>query len=681
MRHIVSIFILIIGLFLIGCNSNENVDEIINLINELSIKEKITLEDRDEVLYIREKFNDLNEKEREKVTNYDQFIVYENEITLLYKELKFKIEIIDELIKILSEKNTLSTSEEPLVNYINNLINQLTDYERTYIEDLDTFYGISNELDDIKMSVLEINEFINNIREDISLDYENQLIEIREKYKNLSNEDKLLISNFDIFEQTEAKLKELKKINELKNGKALDYINDILTSETNDELLKNTKDYSITWSSSNEKLVYFENGFIKVSKVYQTHKQQTVIVTATVKFSDETVITSSKEVIVNPVKYEELSSTPVATYYQSTALSSYTSYSERYLKEKTLFSDKAKEVLDIIYFAFGHIDENGNIKLSDEDIIKEINKLKQNDVRILVSIAGISTEGSNIFATLTSDEIKLKNFVNNIMDVVEKYNFDGVDVDWESTGEADVLSKGLNNLLKSLREEMNKRQDDNGSNYLLTIAIPARSTDITPDKFDFKTINKYADYVNMMSYELQNNNLTTHGSALYSSSNDSGYGFSVDYAVELFTSYGLDKNKIIIGVSGFGKTYKITGTSTNSNYPGLGVTGYKTKLPNAAGAYATGTVFLVAIETAKSTGKFQEYFEYNDNNQLVGSYLYNKTDGLFITYDSVEVIEAKYNYAIVNGMGIMCWAYTQDTNDSYINTIYNCSVKNYTSHQ
>ena len=35
----------------------------------------------------------------------------------------------------------------------------------------------------------------------------------------------------------------------------------------------------------------------------------------------------------------------------------------------------------------------------------------------------------------------------------------------------------------SLREEMEKRQDNNGSEYLLTVAIPARSTDITPDKF------------------------------------------------------------------------------------------------------------------------------------------------------------------------------------------------------
>lgn len=44
------------------------------------------------MLYIREKFSDLNEKAKEEVSNYDQFIVYENEIMLLYKELKFKIE-------------------------------------------------------------------------------------------------------------------------------------------------------------------------------------------------------------------------------------------------------------------------------------------------------------------------------------------------------------------------------------------------------------------------------------------------------------------------------------------------------------------------------------------------------------------------------------------------------------
>lgn len=670
MKNIIYIFLFAISLFLIGCNSNKNVDEVINLIDNLPPIEEFTIKNENDVLIIKEKINLLTKKEINKISNYNDFKLYEVQLDNLLEQLNIKIVFIEELITILKNKEYISTVDEEQISFIDNKINELSIYEQSFIDNINEFSEIKNKLDDIKKIINEINNSINSLPENISLEDEFLLTIIRSEYEKLNYEDKQLINNINKLEEAEMQFNKLKELESLRNGNALDCINDTLTSDTYDDLIKNTNEYAITWNSSNENLVYFENGYIRVSKVYQTHKKQTVTLSATVKFKDGTTVTSSKEVIVNPVKYEELSNTPVATYYQSTALSSYTSYSERYKQEKTLFSDKAKEVLDIIYFAFGHIDSNGNITLSDPGIVPELNKLKENDVRVLVSIAGISTEGSNIFANLTSDETKLKNFVNNIMNLIEEYNFDGVDVDWESTGDANVLSKGLNNLLKSLREEMNKRQDKGGSDYLLTVAIPARTTDITPDKFDFVTINKYVDYINMMSYELQNNGLTTHGSALYSSSNDNGYGYSVDLGVQLFTKYGLDKNKIIIGVSGFGKTYKLTENSKNEKYPGLGVAGYKTKLPNANGAYASGTVFLVAIDTAKASGKFKEYFEYNDKNQLVGSYLYNETDEYFITYDSVEVIAAKYNYANNNGMGIMCWAYTQDTNDSYVNTIY-----------
>lgn len=670
MKSIIYIFLFAISLFLIGCNSNKNVDEVINLIDNLPPIEEITIENKYAIEEIGYKICELSDKEIKKISNYNEYKLYQIQIDSILKQLNTKTSLIDELITLLINKEYISIKDEEMIIFIENKINELNSEEQLFINKLGEFYLIKNKLDIVKLKIQSINDLIDRIPNNITLDNESLLNTIRSEYEKLSDEDKMLIININTLEEAEIEYNYIKELEGLKSGNALDCISDTLTSDTYDELIKNTKEYVITWNSSNEKLVYFENGYIRVSKVYQTHKKQTVTLSATVKFKDGTTVTSSKEVIVNPVKYEELSNTPVATYYQSTALSSYTSYSERYKQEKTLFSDKAKEVLDIIYFAFGHIDSNGNITLSDPGIVPELNKLKENDVRILVSIAGISTEGSNIFANLTTDETKLKNFVNNIMNLIEEYNFDGVDVDWESTGDANVLSKGLNNLLKSLREEMNKRQDKDGSDYLLTVAIPARTTDITPDKFDFETINKYVDYINMMSYELQNNGLTTHGSALYSSSNDNGYGYSVDLGVQLFTKYGLDKNKIIIGVSGFGKTYKLTENSKNEKYPGLGVAGYKTKLPNANGAYASGTVFLIAIDTAKASGKFKEYFEYNDKNQLVGSYLYNETDEYFITYDSVEVIAAKYNYANNNGMGIMCWAYTQDTNDSYVNTIY-----------
>ena len=67
----------------------------------------------------------------------------------------------------------------------------------------------------------------------------------------------------------------------------------------------------------------------------------------------------------------------------------------------------------------------------------------------------------------------------------------------------------------------------------------------------------------------------------------------------------------------------------------------------------------------------KKYIEYNSKNQIAGSYLYNATNKIFVSYESEEVILAKYQFAKqYTGMGIMCWAYTEDTADRYVNTIY-----------
>ena len=64
---------------------------------------------------------------------------------------------------------------------------------------------------------------------------------------------------------------------------------------------------------------------------------------------------------VNPILFEEMPNTPVATYFQSSATYTYKTYSTRYKTEKTLFSDKAKNVLDIVYYAFAHVSEVGGV--------------------------------------------------------------------------------------------------------------------------------------------------------------------------------------------------------------------------------------------------------------------------------------------------------------------------------
>ena len=68
------------------------------------------------------------------------------------------------------------------------------------------------------------------------------------------------------------------------------------------------------------------------------------------------------------------------------------------------------------------------------------------------------------------------------------------------------------------------------------------------------------------------------------------------------------------------------------------------------------------------TGKYQQYTEYN-NGKIVGSYLYNATDKIFITYDSVEALKAKCELALKNGYGMMVWAYGEDATDTVVDTI------------
>ena len=74
------------------------------------------------------------------------------------------------------------------------------------------------------------------------------------------------------------------------------------------------------------------------------------------------------------------------------------------------------------------------------------------------------------------------------------------------------------------------------------------------------------------------------------------------------------------------------------------------------------------IEVTKTSG-WKQYIEKNSNGKIVGAYLYNSSLNIYITYDSVETVVAKCEYAKANGMGIMAWAYGEDSTDTIVNTI------------
>ncbi|MCM1513803.1 MAG: glycosyl hydrolase family 18 protein [Anaeroplasma bactoclasticum] len=452
----------------------------------------------------------------------------------------------------------------------------------------------------------------------------------------------------------------------------LSLVSDIATSQTVDNLPTTLNGATFEWSSSNPALYQIANGIGKVSKINQTHKAQQVTITVNIHYANGTTQVKSKPITIDPILFDDLVSTPVATYFSTGAMYAYKQYNDRYKQEGTLFSNTTKEALDIIYYAFITINADGTCQLDNTSYLNEVRALRENGVRIIASVNGVSSQSCANFMNLTADATKRAVFVKNLMDLVERYNLDGLDIDWETVSSTvKVVASSMNALCKDLRAEMNKRQDERGTPYFLSAAVPASSWGTASDRFDFKTLDQYLDYINIMSYDMNRTDKTSHLSPMYSSSYDGGYGFGCAYGVERLVSLGFSRHKLIIGTAGYGKAFKVTGTSSNTTYPYLGVAGTLTQISGVPGSFASGTVFGNGIQYLLQTGKYTKYTELNKNGQIVGSYLYSATDRIFVTYDSEEVVKAKYAYAnSMDGVGIMCWCYSEDTADNVINAIY-----------
>lgn len=451
-------------------------------------------------------------------------------------------------------------------------------------------------------------------------------------------------------------------------------------SNTVDELTLECNGYNITYSSSHLAYVINNNGTASVSRVNQTHKKINATVTVTLtKGTDNVSVT--KDIVINPVLFDDISSTPIATYFAISTASTYKSYNERYKAEGTFFSEDTKETLDIIYYAFLTPNSDGTVTFNNTTYINELIALKENNIRVIVSLNGATTTEQINFYNITRDETLLATFIDNVCDMVEKYNFDGVDIDWEQNSSYPIQKAYYSKLVVGLYNELISRQDDGGTKYMLTAAIPGSLWGTSTDRFDYSVLNTYLDYINVMTYDMQGDSLTSHVSPLYSPTETSSgkhdnYGFSLDYAVNRFVSLGFPASKLILGCAGYGKHYTITGTiDSTAKYQGLGLAATLGSA-GVVGSYSSGTIFSNGIDVLIAQGGYEEVHAYNSSNQYIGSYLINTTTKSFVTYDSTFAMQEKYNYVSnIEGCGLMCWSYTENTNDSIIDGI-TAAIKN-----
>ena len=666
-----------------------NAQVVINVIESLPTVENVQIKDKNDVENAMDIYNKLDQESKQYVTNYDKLVALQARIAELEETARLK-DLASPIIKLINNLpsiDVISVDDSPAIEKIRQAYDKLEAAAKAYVTNYNTFVELEEKVEELKKQITDEKytvTFYPNGGKIVDLVPSLDGTYYTAQYTGIATlptptkRDYIFLgwykdSSFTMGAYTIASGEATYYAKwVLDQNKVLSYVSDIATSYTEDVLITNVDGAEYTWTSSNPDLYVIKDGIGKVSRAYQTHQTQQVTITVNAVYEDGTHETLSKVITVDPVLYESLPSTPVATYFSTSALYAYKQYNERYLKDGTLFSETTKETLDIIYYSFITINANGTCQLDNAMYVDEVLKLKDYNVRVVASVNGVNSTSCKYFMDITADSTKRRNFVKNLLDLVDRYHFDGLDIDWETVSDSiRVVASSLNLLVQELREEMTKRQAENGTPYFLSCAVPANSWGTVSSRFDFVTLDKYLDYINLMSYDMNKANVTTHLSPLYASSNDNGYGFGCVYGVERLVSLGFSRNKLIISSAGYGKAYRITGVSIGGTYPALGVTGTLTKISNVPGSFASGTLFGNGIQSIIEQGDYTEYHEYDANGQFVGSYLFNSKTGIFISFDSSLAIKQKYNYAkSIQGVGIMCWCYSEDTSDHVIDAIY-----------
>lgn len=277
--------------------------------------------------------------------------------------------------------------------------------------------------------------------------------------------------------------------------------------------------------------------------------------------------------------------------------------------------------------------------------------------KIIPSIGGWTL--SDNFPSIAADPIKRQNFANACVALINQYDFDGIDIDWEYPGftdhggtTSDIINFSL--FLQAIRDALDIAEQSNGRTYILTAAVGAAEERM--DDVNWTEVGELLDMINLMSYDFFGawEPITNHNSPLYAPT-QGNTTFNIDHAVQkLLNEYSVPASKINVGIPFYGRSMKTIGTATLHG--------------NTAGG-ADLTTFSVDEGTPLYYNILLKMGLFNsawDDNAKV-PYLTGK-DGLntFVSYDNEASVEQKAEYIVSNNLrGAIIWEITGDYIETY----------------
>ena len=362
-----------------------------------------------------------------------------------------------------------------------------------------------------------------------------------------------------------------------------------------------------------------------------------------------------------------------------------------YVPEKDYQPEKLPlDKLTHIIFSFTNVID-GEMKFRHADSEEKLKLLvaqKANypDLKVMVACGGWGADGFSDMASTPENRAK---FSNSVIEFIEQYQLDGLDMDWEYPGIPAAGTKAREEdkenftlLMKELREkldELNRKQ---------TLTFASAGWKPYYDRIQLNEVMKYVDYMNVMTYDQigANTPFTGHHTALGEITEEDlkpfpvyefierikeerakrGFNWeprSTEKIVRFCMDQGVKPEQIVVGAAFYGRSWKGVMPDNNGLYQ-----------PNG-GSHIGWCAYHVIRDTFESKNGFERHWD----TTAKAPFLFNPADSIFITYDDTASVKLKTSFAIEQKLGgIMFWELSNDTKkeNSLLDAIYEAAINN-----